>query len=280
MPRVLLTALCCGSSAEGVVFYVAVTAGLWLSDVGRMNVEKATRGLEAALAKQGTRARAEGAQRYLKSTLRFLGATVPAVRREAKAFVRAHPELDRKLLRSLAERLWRTEVNELRSLAIGIVELRVQALQASDVSWLIALVRGADTWAHVDWLATKVLGALVAREPKLEAKVVRWARDDNFWVRRTALLSLHDELSAGRGNFELFARLAVPMLGEREFFIRKAIGWVLRAVVRKRPALTVGFVERHAREMSGLTFREAVRRLPAGDQRRLLRRRERSANSA
>ncbi|HET9932655.1 MAG TPA: DNA alkylation repair protein, partial [Polyangiaceae bacterium] len=96
-----------------------------------------------------------------------------------------------------------------------------------------------------------------------------WATDENFWVRRTALLSFHDALLAGNGDFDHFERIATPMLVEREFFIRKAIGWVLRSTTRRAPELVIGFVERHAREMSTLTFHEATRRLPLREQRRL-----------
>lgn len=53
---------------------------------------------------------------------------------------------------------------------------------------------------------------------------------------RAALLSLPEPLRRGDGDFELFARLAVPMLGEKEFFIRKAIGWVLREGAKHLPA--------------------------------------------
>jgi len=53
------------------------------------------------------------------------------------------------------------------------------------------------------------------------------------------------------------------MLGDREFFIRKAIGWVLRDISRRRPDLVAAFIEMHRESMSGLTFREATRRLPA-----------------
>jgi len=51
------------------------------------------------------------------------------------------------------------------------------------------------------------------------------------------------------------------MLEEREFFIRKAIGWVLREVAKKRPALVKRFVRRYGSRMSGLTLREATKNL-------------------
>jgi 3-methyladenine DNA glycosylase AlkD len=55
------------------------------------------------------------------------------------------------------------------------------------------------------------------------------------------------------------------MLTEREFFIRKAIGWVLREISKRDPAYVVTWTRRHLDVMSGVTFREAVRRLPEAD---------------
>jgi 3-methyladenine DNA glycosylase AlkD len=59
------------------------------------------------------------------------------------------------------------------------------------------------------------------------------------------------------------------MLAEREFFIRKAIGWVLREISKLDPAWVASWTELHRSELSGVTFREAVRRLPAGEAERL-----------
>jgi 3-methyladenine DNA glycosylase AlkD len=241
--------------------------------------QRALAELRVALSRHGTPERAAQEQRYLKSQLEFLGASVPNIRREAKAFARAHSALDRKSLRALAEAAWASGVHELRSVAIGILEQHLAALKSADAAWLIGLVERSDTWAHVDWLAVKVIGALTARDPALARQVDRWAKHESFWVRRTALLSFHDELRAGRGDFEHFARLAATLVNEREFFIRKAIGWVLRSVALRRPELVVAFVDERAGALSGVTFREATRRLPAAAQRRLERLRANAAST-
>ncbi|HWO09088.1 MAG TPA: DNA alkylation repair protein, partial [Polyangiaceae bacterium] len=89
----------------------------------------------------------------------------------------------------------------------------------------------------------------------------------------------HDALRAGGGDFEHFARLAASMLGEREFFIRKAIGWVLRSVASKRPALVARFVAEHLESLSGLTYREATRALPAAQRTKLAAQRTNAARS-
>jgi 3-methyladenine DNA glycosylase AlkD len=60
------------------------------------------------------------------------------------------------------------------------------------------------------------------------------------------------------------------MLGEREFFIRKAIGWVLREVGKRRPELTFEFLREHRDAVSGLTLREGAKYLLPAQRRALL----------
>jgi 3-methyladenine DNA glycosylase AlkD len=227
--------------------------------------------IRLGLQRVATAERARGAQRYLKSELEFIGVTVPELRRQVKAFARNHEDQTAAELRRLVNALWESNVHELRSFAIGLLEQRTRALETRDLPWLKQLVDSADTWAHVDWLATKVIGACVAADPAAARLLPEWARHPNFWVRRSALLALHDPLLKGNGNFTLFAELATPLLGEQEFFIKKAIGWVLRATSRHTPELTVAFVQRHAHELAALSFREATRNLPPATRARLQR---------
>jgi hypothetical protein len=96
-----------------------------------------------------------------------------------------------------------------------------------------------------------------------------WAVDGDFWIRRSALLTLLRGIRAGQPDRLRFTRYAEPMLAEKEFFIRKAIGWVLRELSKRDPAWVTDWTRQHVAEMSGVTFREAVRRLPADDATRL-----------
>jgi 3-methyladenine DNA glycosylase AlkD len=225
-----------------------------------MNPAKAVAWLEKRFRDDGNSVRAAKERAYLKSELRFHGVTASQLKQAVAELDRAQPEID---LRATVDALYATDWFDLRSAGIALLDRRVDELRAADADWLLALARRSGNWAQVDWLATRILGPVVEAHPKLEAKLRRWARDSDFWVRRTALLALLLPLRRGGGNFALFAELAAPMLEEKEFFIRKAIGWVLREVAKKRPELTHGFLRQHRAKMSGLTFREGSRRLPA-----------------
>lgn len=193
---------------------------------------------------------------------------IPVVRAVCKDFVaetkRAGQPLDHDRLVAAVDALFASDFHELRSAGIGLLERCRAALSLRDLPWLVSLVRASPGWAHVDWLATKVAGPLLQDTPKMAATLRAWANDENFWVRRTAILSQTVALRTGGGDFELFESIAVPMLKEREFFIRKAIGWVLRDTAKVQPGLVRGFIERHESAMSGLTLREASRGLAVG----------------
>ena len=214
--------------------------------------------IEAELRAVGTPERAEQEKRYLKSELEHIGVTVPAIRRIARSGGRVgRPEL----LETVAA-LWSRPVHECRMAAVELLEQHVDLLEAGDLELIERLVRDSRTWALVDGLAASIAGPLVQRFPELGRTLDRWAVDDDFWVRRSALLAHLLPLRRGGGDFDRFSRHADAMLEEREFFIRKAIGWVLRDTARKRPDLVFEWLEPRAARASGVTVREAVKRLP------------------
>lgn len=213
--------------------------------------------------------RAVGEKAYLKSDLKFIGTMMPEIREAATDFARAYPDLTRTELRKIVDELWATDVFELRSCGIALLSRRVKLLGERDLSWLISLVKRSKTWAHVDWLAGEVVALIVGESRSALKLLPAWARDDDFWVRRTALLAQLPQLRREGGDFALFARLASGMLDEREFFIRKAIGWVLREVSKKRPQLVFEFLREHRDEVAALTLREGAKYLPAAQRRAL-----------
>ena len=206
---------------------------------------------------------------YLKSDLVFYGVTLPEIHRIAREYTREHPEIDRRSLRALAVGAFRTRKHDLRTVAIAIVDRRRALLEDRDLPWLIDVADACNTWAHIDWLAVGVIGDVIARYPASRRWLARWATQKNFWVRRTAILAQHDQLKRGEGDWPLFVRVTDPMLGETEFFIRKAIGWVLREVSKKYPKRVFDYILPRRDRMSGLTLREGAKYLSDGQRKKL-----------
>lgn len=165
-------------------------------------------------------------------------------------------------------------MHELRLAAVELLRLRAPLLGPGDLALVERLVRESGTWALVDPLATGVAGAVVDRcgpgDPAVAAPLDRWAADADHWVRRAALLALLPGLRRGEGDFPRFSAYADAMLVEREFFVRKAIGWVLRETGRRRPELVADWLAARVDRVSGVTLREGVKYLPEPERTALL----------
>jgi 3-methyladenine DNA glycosylase AlkD len=115
-----------------------------------------------------------------------------------------------------------------------------------------------------------VVGPLLERYSALTRSIDRWSRDEDFWIRRSALLALLRPLRRGEGDFRRFGVYADRMLEEREFFIRKAIGWVLRETGKRRPGMVYRWLLPRVPRASGVTLREAVRYLEPDQRQQIL----------
>ena len=205
---------------------------------------------------------AEGAKRYLKSDLTFFGTRLPDIRKTIRTFLSSH-DLDRAALVALVEELWSEPIHERKMAATVLLEARTKLLTSEEVPMLERLIRESLTWAYVDPLSTNVGGRMWV-DGSLGSDVLdRWSRDADFWIRRASLLVLLKPVKSGR-DFDRFARYADEMLEEKEFFIRKAIGWVLRELSKKDPEVVQTWVEPRLDRMSGVTRREALKYLPTG----------------
>lgn len=245
----------------------------WPASAGRakpFDVDEAVASTLAELSAVATPERAQREQAYLKSELAFLGASVPQVRRVATRLRDAHRDVTREQLHALIGALWGRGVHELRLLAVELLRLEVGRLTPHDAALVERLVREARTWALVDGLAVRVAGALAVAHPEAMDPVLRrWAADDDLWLRRASLLAHLPGLRQGDGDFDRFTSFADAMLDEQEFFIRKAIGWVLREAGKRDPAAVTAWLEPRLHRASGVTVREAVKHLPEDDRQRL-----------
>jgi hypothetical protein len=199
------------------------------------------RDIERRCREAGSAERAVSERASLKSDLEHHGAGVWEIRRVARDFATTHRELTRAELSALIGALWARPVHECRMAAVMLLELEARLLGPDD-------------------LAGHAAGSLLVSNPELGPRIDAWAVDANFWVRRSALLAQLLPLKRGAG-FDTFAGYADAMLEEKEFFIRKAIGWVLRETGKHRPDEVYRWLLPRASRASGVTLREAVKYL-------------------
>ncbi|MFC4859065.1 DNA alkylation repair protein [Actinophytocola glycyrrhizae] len=218
--------------------------------------------VRSGLAAEGDPGKAPEMQRYMKSELPFRGVAAPARRALAKELFAAHelPTVD--ALRTAALTLWREAAyREERYLAIDLTGHRAyRAWQTPELLPLYEemIVTGA-WWDYVDELANRRVGPLLRNFSAALTPVMHaWASDEDRWKRRTSIIC---QLSFKEATDTALLTAAIEAnLGDRDFFIRKGIGWALRQFARTEPGWVRAFVAGHPK-LSPLSVREAVKHL-------------------
>ena len=216
-----------------------------------------------ALAAAGDPVRASQQQAYMKSTMPYRGVTLPEVRRITKAELREHPLRDQTDLNTTVSALWDdASYREERYAALTILQVPKHR-RWRDLALLPLyehMVVTGRWWDLVDDLASHAIGELLRAHPKELAPVMlAWASDADLWRRRAALVCQVGAKS--QTDPELLADVITAARDERDFFVRKGIGWALRDYARTSPDWVRAFVAEHADELSPLSIREATKHL-------------------
>ncbi len=230
-----------------------------------MSVPALAAELRAALAAAGDPARAAPMQAYMKSALPFHGVPTPERRALVAQLACGRECADADALAALVLALWRGATHrEQRYAALDLLRLprHRRLIGAGSLPLLQELLVTDPWWDFNDELSGGALQWLLQREPALLKPLLRqWARGENLWLRRAAMLCQR-RLKQGFDAVLLYDCI-LPSLGvapiAREFFIRKGIGWALRERSYEAPDEVRAFCREYAAQLSPLSRREALR---------------------
>jgi 3-methyladenine DNA glycosylase AlkD len=206
--------------------------------------------------------KATAVQLYMKSTMPFRGVPKPARTQLSRRLFAEHPLPDRATWLQAIRTLWHeAECREERYLAIDLSGHRPYAAwQDPELLPLYEelIVSGA-WWDYVDELAIRRVGPILRGHPDAVTPIIRtWATDADRWKRRTAVICQVGAKS--HTDTELLAVCIEPNIDDRDFFLRKGIGWALREYAKTNPAWVQAFVDAHP-DLSPLSRREALKHL-------------------
>lgn len=203
-------------------------------------------------------ARAAAQRAYMRDQFPFLGIGAPDQQSLTRAALAGLPAPTEDDLRSLALACWARPEREYQYAACFVLRRHVGRCSAGFLPTARTLIIEKSWWDTVDTLAAHTVGPLVLAHHELGDVMDAWARDENLWLVRTAILHQlrYREATSDRRLFTYCTAQA----SHPDFFIRKAIGWALREYSRTSPEAVREFVA--ATPLSPLSTREALRNLP------------------
>ncbi len=219
-----------------------------------------TRFLARELAKAGDLQRAADMAAYLKTDMPFYGVTKPERMKIHREVRRRYPITSRREYLAAVTALWAQPHREEKYTAIGVAVDHPEYVTIGSVPLYRRMIVEGAWWDFVDDIAIRLIGkVLLDDRARMHSKLDRWIDDSDMWIRRTALLSQikHKDQT---DRDQLFG-YCLKRADEREFFIRKAIGWALREYARSEPDAVREFALQHRNRLSGLSFREATKHL-------------------
>lgn len=215
------------------------------------------------LERRGNPEKASMVARYMKtSSHRFLGVDVTEVRAIAKRQIR---DLETDTLLPLMKRLWSQKVFDFRIAAIQSMQrFSSEGDIDTSVEMISQWINDADSWSIIDPLCTVCLGTLFIRDPSVEQKVSEWRCSENIWRRRATVVPYLHLAKKSVFRDEYCSRILngmIPHLQDTEFFVAKAVGWVLRELSRREPSVVRVFISQNRDNMVSLSIREGSKAL-------------------
>ena len=162
---------------------------------------------------------------------------------------------------------------ELESKALGFFllshfrdEFRSDLLRHAE-RWVAADL--CENWAAVDTLCGAITSPVLERNPRAVMSLRRMARSRNMWVRRTAVVTFVPLARAGMYLDEAYD-IVVPLFGNSEDLMHKALGWLLREAGKTDMERLERFLARYGHGMPRTTVRYAIERFPEAARKKLL----------
>jgi 3-methyladenine DNA glycosylase AlkD len=167
----------------------------------------------------------------------------------------------------LALRLLEHGALEYRFVAYELVCHHRATLQSLRAKELEQLGRGLDSWAAVDTFGCYLSGPAWREHQVPDSLIHRWARSEDRWWRRAALVStvpLNNKARGGSGDAPRTLDICIRLVEDRDDMVVKAMSWALRALAVRDPKAVGDFLAQQKDVIAARVRREVQNKLLTG----------------
>lgn len=193
---------------------------------------------------------------YMRNQFEYYGLKAAERREIQKPFFIKQYLPNKSELNTIVKSLWEKPQRDYQYFSQELAFKYVKHLELKDIKLFEYMITHKSWWDTVDFISVKLMGAYFKTFPEQKVKYVKkWLKSDNIWLQRSALLF---QLKYKKDlDTELLSSTINTLLGSKEFFINKAIGWVLREYSKTNPKWVLKFVNNT--DLNTLSKREALR---------------------
>ncbi len=211
-------------------------------------------------------------QNYIGTQYRFYALKNPSVQAIfKKGFTFSNEPMGAQM--ELYTRLWKQsncyEIMYLSLMYLTVFSKKNKGLIAQETA--IIFLPKIDNWAHSDFLSSIIGRNMMYDETAIYNDLKTLNKSTNLWERHTSLVPLVYHLKNKKYtlNETDFIQLINPLINDKEYFVQKAIGWLLREFGLRFPNELLQFLYKNAPQISSVAFASATEKISIHDKEQL-----------
>ncbi len=212
--------------------------------------------LEDQFKREANKAVADGQKAYMRDQFDFYGIKTPVRRQIQRELFKKDVLPPKHELHKLVTSLWSLPQRENQYVAQELARKYIRNIEEDDILLYEYMITHKSWWDTVDFISATLVGTYFKTFPDHRNVVTkRWMSSNNIWLQRSTLLfqlKYKETLDT-----EFLAKTINNLLGSQEFFINKAIGWVLREYSKTNKDWVLQFAAKTS--LHSLSKREALR---------------------
>ena len=191
--------------------------------------------------------------KYMRDMFEFYGIPSPKRKELYSEFIKSEKKA-KQIDWDFLDKCYEDNHREFQYLVYDYLLKMKQYISYDDIAKIKKYIITKSWWDTIDFLC-KVIGDIGLRDVKVKELMLKWSKDNNIWIKRTAIehqLNLKDKTDP-----KLLEEILVNNFGSNEFFINKAIGWALRDYSKTNPDWVKAFLNKYKNKMNTLSIKEA-----------------------
>ncbi len=194
-------------------------------------------------------------KKYVRDKFDFYGIKSPLRKEIFREFYKTQGPVPEDIKKEIITQLWNAPQRECQYVAMELLDKSVKKDNTAIIELYEMMILNKSWWDTIDYIAARLLGEFFKKHPHLINETTsRWMDSGNIWLQRCCLLfqlKYRDKLDT-----VLLDVFISRLKDSKEFFIRKAIGWILREYSKTNPSFVINYVDNN--NMSNLSKREAL----------------------
>lgn len=195
---------------------------------------------------------------YMRNQFEFYGIKTPQRNQIFKPYLKRLKEIN-KIDWDLLKEMWNQPQREWQYFVCHVIKELRSNLRAADINQQLQYFIVTKSWWDTIDSLDKIIGNIEYPSDEVNQIMEEWSVADNIWMRRIAID--HQLLRKEKMNEELLVEILNNNIGQTDFFIRKAMGWILRDYSKTNPSFVQSYLKQHQAHLSALTIREASKYL-------------------